>query len=161
MLINPSNWKFLADDHRAPPLENGDIRGGTGVLQAQSDCPFRAYATQRLGAADLTPPRPGLDARDRGSLLHQALEFFLARAARPRLPFWLWAAMNSIIESTSRLPRRLSSTPNAIGWGMSPASQALEAECLKQAMNDWLDLEKQREPFRVNQLEAKVYIELR
>lgn len=151
----PVELETLADDHRAPPLENGDIRGGTGVLQAQSDCPFRAYATQRLGAADLTPPRPGLDARDRGSLLHQALESFwrelpdqaaLLALGGDELDHRISQSVASALEQYTRRNR----------LGMTPASQALEAECLKQAMNDWLDLEKQREPFRVNQLEAKI-----
>ena len=43
--------------------------------------------------------------------------------------------------------------------GLSKAGQALEAQCLETAMAEWLALEKQREPFRVDQLEAPITLE--
>ncbi len=153
--VEPVKLERLADDRRAPPAESRKIRGGTGVLQAQSDCPFRAYATQRLGATDLTPPRPGLDARDRGSLLHSALEYFwrelpdqaaLLALGNDELKHRINQSVAAALDSYSQRHR----------LGMSKASQALEADCLKQAMGDWLDLEKQRAPFQIRQLEAPV-----
>ena len=47
---------------------------GTRALELQADCPFRAAAELRLGAVPLPEPRPGLDMRERGKLLHRALE---------------------------------------------------------------------------------------
>jgi RecB family exonuclease len=44
------------------------------VLQLQSSCPFRALAELRLGADPVAEPVPGFDARERGRLLHRALE---------------------------------------------------------------------------------------
>lgn len=47
---------------------------GTRALELQADCPFRAAAELRLGAVSLPEPRPGLDMRERGKVLHRALE---------------------------------------------------------------------------------------
>jgi ATP-dependent helicase/nuclease subunit B len=50
------------------------LAGGTNVLQLQSLCPFKAVAELRLGAVPVQDPVPGLDRRERGQLLHRALE---------------------------------------------------------------------------------------
>ena len=61
-------------DAAAPPLEPGyQVSGGAAVFCNQSACPFRAFAIHRLGATGLEEGRPGLDARERGILLHRTL----------------------------------------------------------------------------------------
>lgn len=50
------------------------LSGGTRVLQLQALCPFRASAELRLGAVAVAEPVPGFDPRERGQLLHRALE---------------------------------------------------------------------------------------
>ncbi|MFP6599242.1 MAG: PD-(D/E)XK nuclease family protein [Deltaproteobacteria bacterium] len=47
--------------------------GGTSLLTDFSDCPFKALAAHRLGAAPLEEPRIGTDAADRGTLVHASL----------------------------------------------------------------------------------------
>jgi probable DNA repair protein len=64
-------------DEVGPPLaEEAWARGGTRVFQYQAACPFRAFVELRLGAEDLEVPVPGLDARQRGTLIHAGLEEF-------------------------------------------------------------------------------------
>ncbi len=61
-------------DFRAPPLVAATAhQGGTTVFKDQAACPFRAFARHRLGAESLAAPLPGLDAMDRGTLLHAVL----------------------------------------------------------------------------------------
>jgi ATP-dependent helicase/nuclease subunit B len=62
-----------AEPARAWPRER-PLPGGTRALQLQSLCPFRAVAELRLGAAAVSEPVPGLDYRERGQLLHRALQ---------------------------------------------------------------------------------------
>jgi probable DNA repair protein len=50
------------------------VTGGVTPLALQAECGFHAYAQVRLAAEDLEEPAPGLDARERGMLLHKALE---------------------------------------------------------------------------------------
>ncbi|MBS0389317.1 MAG: PD-(D/E)XK nuclease family protein, partial [Proteobacteria bacterium] len=50
------------------------LPGGTRTLELQSLCPFRAAAELRLGAVPVIEPVPGLDRRERGQILHRALQ---------------------------------------------------------------------------------------
>lgn len=55
------------------PFPPGKVSGGSSVLTAQSQCPFKAFATARLAAQDWKPAEAGLTASQRGSLLHAVL----------------------------------------------------------------------------------------
>lgn len=57
----------------APPLASQRSAGGARVLELQAKCPFRAQAELRLGAIALDRVGPGIDAQDRGNLVHAAL----------------------------------------------------------------------------------------
>ena len=62
-------------DGQAPPLAaKGETRGGTGLIKAQSQCPFQAFAKYRLHARRPEDASFGFDALDRGSFVHKALE---------------------------------------------------------------------------------------
>lgn len=62
-------------EDRPVELEYGSVvRGGSTVLANQSQCPFRAYVRHRLQAAPMESAQSGLDARERGTLLHELLE---------------------------------------------------------------------------------------
>ncbi|HTU66226.1 MAG TPA: PD-(D/E)XK nuclease family protein [Steroidobacteraceae bacterium] len=50
------------------------VRGGVKPLTLQAECGFHAYGEVRLNAAELERPEPGLDPRERGMLMHKALE---------------------------------------------------------------------------------------
>ncbi len=64
-------------DAQAPPLPGQTaVRGGVDVIERQSTCAFQAFARHRLGAQDWPAHSPGLNARERGSLLHRAMAAF-------------------------------------------------------------------------------------
>ncbi len=61
-------------DPVVPPLAAGAaLTGGTAVITDQSACPFRAFARHRLDAESPAAPHAGLDAMERGSLVHRVL----------------------------------------------------------------------------------------
>jgi len=61
-------------DELAPPLSTqAALAGGTSVIADQSACPFRAFARHRLAAASPEAPHAGLDALERGVLVHRVL----------------------------------------------------------------------------------------
>src|SRR5207249_5414834 len=62
------------EDSKAPPVQVNQVRVGTRVLADQAACPFRAFARWRLAAEALEEPAPGLDARQRGALLHDLMK---------------------------------------------------------------------------------------
>jgi probable DNA repair protein len=55
------------------PFPPGKVAGGAAVLTAQSQCPFKAFATARLAAQDWEPAQVGLTPSQRGLLLHSVL----------------------------------------------------------------------------------------
>jgi len=61
-------------DESTVPFPGGQVRGGAGVLTAQSQCPFKAFATARLGAQGWDAAEVGLTAAQRGKLLHAVLK---------------------------------------------------------------------------------------
>lgn len=61
-------------DDMAPALADGMMTGaGTAVIKDQAACPFRAYAKHRLHAAAPEAPHAGLNAAERGTLVHRVL----------------------------------------------------------------------------------------
>ena len=50
------------------------VNGGVTPLTLQAECGFHAYAQVRLAAEELEQPAPGLNPRERGMLMHKALE---------------------------------------------------------------------------------------
>lgn len=135
------------------------LPGGTRALELQSQCPFRAFAEQRLGAQALAEPSPGLDARSRGQLLHDALErLWQILRTRATLDSYTPAALQELIhESVAQAGERLQregAIPADVGlWRQElERSTALIAQLLEQ--------ERAREEFTVEGLEQSVALSL-
>lgn len=64
---------ILFEDVSRIPFPPGKVEGGAGVLTAQSQCPFKAFAGARLAAQGWEPAEAGLTASQRGQLLHAVL----------------------------------------------------------------------------------------
>ena len=74
--IQQMPWQWI-NDHQAPEVAaGGHVSGGTGLLKAQAICPAWAFYQYRLNARALKAPVDGLDAMDRGTLVHGVLEAF-------------------------------------------------------------------------------------
>ncbi len=61
------------------PIEKGELKNiskGTGVIKNHSACPFRSFALNRLRADSLDSPEPGLNAMDKGTVIHESLRRF-------------------------------------------------------------------------------------
>jgi probable DNA repair protein len=73
-LIHAAAGIEATEDAVAPPLSAcAALSGGTGVITDQSACPFRAFALHRLDAQSPEAPHAGLDAMERGVLVHRVL----------------------------------------------------------------------------------------
>jgi probable DNA repair protein len=68
----------FSDNTLIPPLPDSVLQGGASILQSQAACGFRAFAEHRLFSSVLEPSSLGLDASERGSLVHAVLEDFWA-----------------------------------------------------------------------------------
>jgi probable DNA repair protein len=141
-------------DFAAPPLAPGiEVKGGVEFFQDQAACPFRGYAGYRLGARALEAARVGLDARERGRLVHCAAEKLWSQIeTSERLAAMsadaLAAAVEDAVAAASETVRRR--RPDV----MTEAFSALERERVAALLLRLARLEKQRAPFRVLQRET-------
>ena len=141
------------DDH-AVPLAAGSAPGGTSLFRLQSACPFRAFSELRLHARPAPSTETGLDAQERGTLVHRALEKLweelgehsalanLDEAARSALAR---RVTGEVIEAVAR--RR--------PFTFTERFRDLEHERLTLLLDEWLALEQTRSPFRVLARESR------
>src|SRR6267142_572437 len=132
------------EDSKAPPVSTKQVRGGTRVLADQAACPFRAFARWRLAAEALEEPAPGLDARQRGALLHDLMKHIWSRVKTSKnLRHDLEPA---IAEAAVAAVKEL---------GLEGRFAELERSRLARLAREWLEIEKTRAPFEVAALEEK------
>jgi probable DNA repair protein len=146
-------------DASAPPLRAAEIGGGTAVIRDQAACPFRAMARHRLGAESLDTPHAGLDARERGILVHGVLAATWAqlrtKSALDAMPeSGLDALLARVAEEAVARIRRDRPTV------LSGRFAAVEVRRLARLAREWLEMEKQRGEFTVSAAEDERRIEL-
>jgi probable DNA repair protein len=139
-----------------PPPPDRVLQGGAGILQSQAACGFRAFAEKRLFSSALNSIELGLDARERGSLVHGVLERF-------------WAVVKTQTElKQMRINERdkllAQCIDNALteqyahpGDGWPTAYLHAERERLLSLLRPWLDYEAtRRAPFTVHSREENL-----
>ncbi len=133
-------------------------RGGSRVFQYQALCPFRAFAELRLGAKAPEFPEPGLPPQDRGLAVHAALEHFWGEVGtRQRLCELSEQELAETLERAARAAlERLEGRRGKLPGGFAE----LERRRLARLLRDWLELERERPPFRVLRREWERRIEL-
>ncbi len=142
-------------DNQAPPLVPGSrVPGGTGIFSDQARCPFRAFAIHRLGADSIEEPVSGLDGRERGSLLHSVMEQVWSRL-RDRAT--LRATSGEELENLVRdaADRAIATASRRKPVTFAPRFTELERERLTGLVLRWLELEKERADFAVEELEKR------
>jgi ATP-dependent helicase/nuclease subunit B len=148
------------DDDRGPALNASEsIHGGSAVLSDQSACPFRGFARHRLGADAPEAVEPGLDAASFGSLVHRILELVWCDLGdSARLQALGGGELAPIVEGAvdTSLEQRRSRLPDVL----TPGFTALLRERLIALVREWLEIEKQRAPFRVVAREQDEQVEL-
>jgi ATP-dependent helicase/nuclease subunit B len=139
-----ATWEWIAED-RAPALEQMEQRGGTRLLQDMAACPFRAYARHRLGAREMDESSAGLSARDKGKAVHRALELIWGELKTQR-------ALRALTEDeVTDVVRRAVDTA-LVGEGVG---RKLEALRLRGLLTRWLEIEKHRPEFQVEEFERE------
>jgi probable DNA repair protein len=144
-------------DDQAPPLLESNIRGGVNVIKQQALCPFKAFAEWRLHAHALENPLPGLRPKDRGTLLHKVLEL-------------LWMQLKdqaSLLNKTNSELQELIDSCIDETLAISLKSMHvrkhylnLEKQRLQRLVREWLEMEKQRPPFKILATETKTELQI-
>lgn len=150
------------EDASRIPFPLAAIAGGAGTLTSQSLCPFQAFASARLGAVKWEPAEAGLNARQRGQLLHAVLHRVWGGKARGGIASL--AELNEIADLRSfaggvvRLAIRESLAPGAFLTRFPERLLELEAERLTRLVSEWLAYERLRLPFTVAGTEGKTEV---
>lgn len=168
------------DDSGSPWPVAVPLPAGTRSIDRQARCPFRAYAELRLAALPLETPRPGVDPRERGRLMHRALEHLWrelggseglgSRAAAGDLARLIEACVaraaveiHAAAGNRSVAGNRLAPENRAAAVeGETTASAAWRRELRRAArvLRGLAALERQRAPFRVRVLEGSRHFTL-
>ena len=155
------------EDRSRIRFPHSKIGGGAAALTKQSLCPFQAFATARLGAEVWEPAEVGLNARQRGQLLHAVLHLIwggektggISRYEQllkiDDLTEYVWrmvsrAMAESFDEGQAGLRRR-GSLPDRFPKRLLE----LEAERLTGLITEWLEYERARVPFTVEGTEVR------
>lgn len=147
------------DDPCGPPLQAAGAGGGTGILKAQAACPFQAFARYRLGAEPMPVPGPGLNPAERGSVLHDILQRVWGELHdQAKLAGLDEAAIESLIgrHVAAALAKMTAKLPDVFGKHFIE----LEQQRLTQVVFEWLQVEKTRQPFEVEQREYQRQIQI-
>jgi len=147
-----------ADHPRLDPLlMPGDLkhptaRGGSSILKHQALCPFRAFASNRLGADGLETPADGISPMLHGSLVHSVLEHFWIETKTQ-------AALLTLDEES--LNRRVRKHVDFVtfeerGLKQRPAFRGVEADRVHRHVMDYLAIERDREDFEVVGFEKEI-----
>lgn len=142
-----------------PQANVANITGGSRIFKLQAACPFLAFAELRLGARPLGRIQIGLNALVRGNLLHRVMEKIWAD-----LESWETLVNLSheqvselVAESVNQAVHEIApSYPYTFGKHL----QSLECKRLHRLVLAWLELEKNRPPFRVVNREKEAELDL-
>jgi ATP-dependent helicase/nuclease subunit B len=159
------SWQKIVAGAQAPKLvplvmpgklEHGTARGGSSILKHQALCPFRAFASNRLGADGLETPVDGISPMLHGSLVHSVLEYFWTETK---------TQANLLILDDEALSARVRKhvdfvTSEERGLKQRPAFRDVEAARVHRHVMDYLELEKQRETFEVVGFEKEILPEI-
>jgi ATP-dependent helicase/nuclease subunit B len=139
-------------DELAPAFGPGERTQGVATLRAQSRCAFRGFAETRLQCEHLERPVPGFNERERGDLIHHALEH-------------IWSVLlgsNALQSMATQPDAQAQLLEDAVTRALTkvcrvrdpgPRWRLRERERMNRVLHKWLDVERQRQPFEVEQLE--------
>jgi probable DNA repair protein len=141
-------------DAQAPALATDAAPGGAALIRDQAGCPFRALAIHRLGAEGIEAPHPGLDAMERGTLVHRVLasawrELKTKRALDDMSDAALDAQLARAAEEAIAWQRR--DRPTVLAGRFA----GIEAGRLARLARGWLDYERRRGDFSLLAAEDK------
>ncbi len=150
----------LICDEIAPPLTADAhviTHGGVNIIKQQAACPFKAFAEWRLHAQPLEQPLPGLPKKDRGTIVHMVLESLWKKIATQATLITLSDQdlrhlINTCIEETL--------SPLFTLYQKNKKYLQLEKKRLHDVVYQWLQIEKEREPFTVINQETTVQMTL-
>jgi len=140
------------------PEEIKHIRGGTGILKNQAECPFRAFAIHRLISKTRDFPELDMDDSLKGSLIHKILEVFWEQVRTSD-------RLHELHESKNLLEQIRQSVQEGMKeFKFDTKAQSvfldIEQERLTQLIDEWMEYERERGQFKILSTESEKVIHL-
>lgn len=150
-------------DDQALPLDGQaaarGIKGGTAVIKDFAACPFRAWAKHRLRIESLEMPHTGLNAMERGLLVHQVLaQVWQCLKTKEALDVIGDHELDHLL--TDIAVDAVSALQQVKPVALSGRFAQLEQQRLVRLAREWLDEEKKRDHFTVIAVEEKQTIRI-
>lgn len=145
------------DDSFGPAIDGDHAGGGSQLFRLQAVCPFSAFARFRLNVRPLDEAVSGLDAAERGKLLHRVLDILWTELGDQQALLALDGAGRTALLSRSIevvLEEERARRPQVF----TAHFRELEHQRLMRQVEAWLDIERQRAPFVVEATEHKTRV---
>lgn len=163
-LIHRAGRLECMENDEAPAIDPGDGAGGTAsggmaVIKDQAACPFRAFAVHRLGASGTKLPGTGLDAMQRGILVHHVLaQVWSQLKTKNTLDAMTDDDLEAMLmqaakDATAHIHRDRPAT-------LSGRFAVIEQRRLVRLAREWLNEDRKRDDFAVVAIEDKRSIEI-
>ena len=148
----PAGLETLSDERGLPLEPEARTRGGLDVLDTQARNPMWAYVRHRLGARALGDYADDAVAGARGRFLHAALEKVWRMLPDQDALHQAIAAgtLDGLVAQAVAL-----AAERELQQSYGPALRELECRRARSVLAAWLDLEAQRTPFAVAQVEGE------
>lgn len=141
-----------------PLPDSTDVPGGAVIFKLQAACPFRAFATLRLGAEPLEEGEFGLAPDERGRLLHAALERLWSElGSHENLCAWSAERLQALIQDA--VAGAVQECRPLRRGGSNSRYASIEQRRLEKLLGEWLEIERQRGPFTVVKQEGARQVE--
>jgi probable DNA repair protein len=129
--------------------------GGSRILELQAACGFRAFAEHRLRSTAIEPDVLGMDARERGQVVHRVLELFW-KETKTQSALKLMSLAERSAPLDQCISQALKKTADLCETAWDNAYLTLQQERLRRLLNAWLDSELERPQFEVELSEKKL-----
>lgn len=152
-LAASGRWQRVADAYGPQVEADAILPGGTRLFGDQARCPFRGYASHRLGARALETANYGPSYADRGTLVHQVMQRLWTQ--------WRTQAVLLALDADARSAQVADAVAEVVAANARKSPQRfpprltqIEQARLQRLIDDWLAVEMARAPFTVVALEG-------
>ncbi|MFP6681220.1 MAG: PD-(D/E)XK nuclease family protein, partial [Gammaproteobacteria bacterium] len=142
----PEEYSLVDDSYASEIQTHTAVTGGVGLFTDQAACPMRAFGRHRLKAQSPLDATPGLNAMQRGSLIHALMAKFWQRVESSAR---LHAATEEEIRQIFAICAEAVVKEFRVQYHLLDPYWDLERERLCELGQEWLKLELQREDFDV------------
>ncbi|MCH9750064.1 MAG: PD-(D/E)XK nuclease family protein [Proteobacteria bacterium] len=148
--INVHKTESLVDDS-GTPFTQGDVQSGVILLKNQMACAFKGFA-HRLNLKHYDEPHIGLDRREQGNAIHNALQYIYQTVnSKEALLELTFDELDTLIDQ--KIYAALKRHP-------SSGYKRIEKIRLKQLLQKFIETDKARENFRVLATEQSIRVNI-